>query len=94
MLASVAQAEPMWVTQYADSYCGLVTSSGEIMDCQAYTAASSYLPLGSVVRVNYAGEFVDVRINDLCACPLDLSPSAAREIGLPGADVADVVILT
>lgn len=93
LLASRAEAEPTWVTQYADSYCGLVTSSGEVMDCQDFTAASSYLPFGSVVRVSYAGQQVDVRITDTCGCPLDLSPIAASVIGLPGADVADVIVL-
>lgn len=91
-----AMAEPMWVTQYggSDGYCGLVTSSGEVFDCGAYTAASPYLPFGTLVRVTYGDNSTIVRVNDRCGeCYLDLSPAAGAVIGLPGADVADVEVL-
>lgn len=91
-----ARSDPQWVTQYggADGYCGLVTSSGEVFDCGSYTAASPYLPFGTMVRVTYGGNSTIVRVNDRCGeCYLDLSPAAGAVIGLPGSDVAEVEVL-
>lgn len=96
MLASRAEAEPQFVTQYGgeDGYCGQLTASGETYDCGAYTAASPYLPFGTLVRVTYEDNAAIVRVNDRCGgCNLDISLASAWAIGLPGADIADVVIL-
>lgn len=93
-VAGKAMAEPVWTTYYGgtDGYCGLVTASAEVYDCGGYTAASPYLPLGSLVEVCYDG-CVTVRVNDRCACGLDLSVAAADAIGLPGSAVAEVTVL-
>ncbi len=73
---------------YADKLHGRRTSSGERYDRRALTAAHRTLPLGSRVRVTNPknGKVVIVRINDrgphLASRLIDLSPAAARRLGL------------
>lgn len=61
---------------------------GEAFDPNKLTGASKTLPLGSVVRVTNLnnGRSVDVRINDrgpvASSRGIDLSPAAAKQIGL------------
>jgi len=68
-----------------DGLCGHRTASGERLDCAAMTAAHRRLPFGTNVRVCHSG-CVTVRINDrgpwVRGRDLDLSPAAARAIGL------------
>jgi rare lipoprotein A len=68
-----------------DGLCGHKTASGERLDCAAMTAAHRRLPFGTNVRVCHSG-CVTVRINDrgpwVRGRDLDLSPAAARAIGL------------
>jgi rare lipoprotein A len=74
----------------ASVYSGHRTASGEQMDAAAMTAAHRTLPFGTkvtvinhgngrstVVRINDRGPFVKGRV-------IDLSPAAAREIGVSG----------
>lgn len=78
------------ISFYADKFHGRKTASGEIFDKGAMTAAHRTLPFGTrlkvtnlsngksvVVTVNDRGPFAHSRI-------LDLSPAAAREIGMIG----------
>jgi rare lipoprotein A len=71
-----------------DGYCGSPTANGERVDCSAMTAAHCQLPFGTRVRVCHSG-CVTVRINDrgpwVRGRDIDLSPAAARAIGLDGA---------
>lgn len=73
---------------YADDFHGRLTSSGERYDMYALTAAHQTLPFNSLVRVTHTrnGRSVVVRINDRGPFKddrvIDLSLSAAREIGL------------
>ena len=74
---------------YGARHQGLRTSSGEIFDQDGMTAASHDLPLGSRVRVTLheTGRSVVVRVNDRMGARtavIDLSRSAAKEIGLLG----------
>jgi rare lipoprotein A len=74
-------------TYYANSLAGHPTASGEPYDPAALTAAHRTLPLGAVVDVvRTDGRHVAVRINDRGPVVkrhiIDLSRSAAREIGL------------
>jgi rare lipoprotein A len=94
-LSLMARAEPMVATYYGDDYIGALTASGELYDPNGYTAAHPYLPFGTELLVSYNGRSVVVRINDRCACGLDLSLVAAQEIGLIDAGVAvvDAVVL-
>ncbi len=68
-----------------DGLCGHKTASGERLNCAAMTAAHRRLPVGTNVRVCHSG-CVTVRINDrgpwVRGRDLDLSPAAARAIGL------------
>jgi rare lipoprotein A len=69
----------------ADGLCGHRTASGERFNCLAMTAAHRRLPFGTHIRVCHVG-CVTVRINDrgpwVRGMDLDLSPAAARAIGL------------
>ncbi len=83
---------------YGEPFHGRPTSSGEIYNMNAKTAAHKTLPLGTyvevvnqtnnrctVVRINDRGPFVKGRI-------IDLSYKAGKEIGLIGPGVAEVTI--
>lgn len=76
---------------YADRLHGRPTSSGEIYDKNALTAAHGSLPVGSLIRVTRLDTYqaVNVRVNDCCvACAkgdgtvVDLSRAAAEMIDL------------
>ena len=83
---------------YGPGYEGKRTSSGELFDSNRFTAASRTLPLGSIVRVTNLenGRSVTVKINDRGPRSrrrgLDLSPAAARRIGLSHPGLAHVEI--
>ena len=69
----------------SDGLCGHRTASGERLNCAAMTAAHRTLPFGTGVMVCHSG-CVTVRINDrgpwVRGRQIDLSPAAARAIGL------------
>jgi len=73
---------------YADQYHGRKTSSGEVYDMNALTAAHREWPFGTRVRVTNLenGRDVTVRINDRGPFKeeriIDLSLAAAKQIGL------------
>ena len=84
---------------YGKKFHGRRTSSGEVYDMYALTAAHKTLPLGTwvkvrrldnsrqvVVRVNDRGPFVHGRI-------IDLSYSAAKELGMVGPGTARVEVI-
>jgi rare lipoprotein A len=83
---------------YGPGYDGHRTASGERFDPNGLTAASKTLPLGSSVRVTNLkdGHSAQVKINDrgpaVRGRSLDLSPAAARKIGLTKGGVARVSI--
>lgn len=78
------------VSYYADKFQGRRTASGQRFNKDAFTAAHRSLPFGTKVLVtNLAnGKSVIVEINDRGPYSedriLDLSPAAARKIGLLG----------
>lgn len=97
----VARQKPSNTTKasyLADRYDGRRTASGERYDPNALTAASSKLPIGSIVMVTNptTGRSVKVRINDRApnvhGRSLDLSKRAAEEIGLTKQGVARVSV--
>jgi rare lipoprotein A len=69
----------------SDGLCGHRTASGERLNCAAMTAAHRTLPFGTRLVVCHSG-CVTVRINDrgpwVRSRQIDLSPAAARSIGL------------
>jgi rare lipoprotein A len=83
---------------YGKEYHGRKTSSGEVYDMYALTAAHRTLPLGSEVRVTNLenGKEVNVRINDrgpfIEDRIIDLSYSSAKEIGMINKGIAKVRI--
>jgi rare lipoprotein A len=84
---------------YGEDFHGKKTSSGEIYDMHAMTAAHKTLPLGTYVRVHNLenNRKVDVRVNDRGPFVhdriIDLSYAAANEIGIVGPGTARVEIL-
>ena len=84
---STAHAEVASVYGGRDGFCGSRTANGERLNCSAMTAAHRRLPFGTLVRVCH-GRCVTVRINDrgpfVRGRDIDLSPAAARAIGLGG----------
>jgi rare lipoprotein A len=84
-LVGTAHAEVASIYGGRDGLCGHRTASGERLNCAAMTAAHRRLPFGTQIRVCHSG-CVTVRINDrgpwVRGRDLDLSPAAARAIGL------------
>lgn len=86
---------------YGDDFHGRRTSSGETYNMYAMTAAHKTLPLGTYVRVRNTenGRSVEVRINDrgpfVRGRVIDLSYSAAKQLGIvgPGTAAVEVVAL-
>jgi rare lipoprotein A (peptidoglycan hydrolase) len=74
----------------ASVYHDPITANGEHMNPNAMTAAHKSLPMGSIVTVHnkHNGRSVTVRINDrgpyVTGRVIDLSPGAARVIGMDG----------
>jgi rare lipoprotein A (peptidoglycan hydrolase) len=74
----------------ASVYHDRITANGEHMNPHAMTAAHKSLPIGSIVTVHNKrnGRSVTVRINDrgpyVTGRVVDLSPGAARVIGMDG----------
>jgi rare lipoprotein A len=87
LFVSTAHAEVASVYGGRDGYCGSRTANGERVNCSAMTAAHRRLPFGARVRV-CRSRCVTVRINDrgpwVRGRDIDLSPAAARAIGLDG----------
>jgi len=87
LFVSTAYAEVASVYGGRDGYCGSRTANGERVNCSAMTAAHRRLPFGTRVRV-CRSRCVTVRINDrgpwVRGRDIDLSPAAARAIGLDG----------
>ena len=86
-VVGTAHAEMASVYGGPDGFCGSLTANGERVDCSAMTAAHRRLPFGTRVRVCH-GRCVTVRINDrgpwVRGRDIDLTPAAARAIGLDG----------
>ena len=83
--SSFARAEVASIYGGSDGLCGHRTANGERLNCGAMTAAHRTLPFGTLVRICHNG-CVTVRINDrgpfVHGRHIDLSPAAARAIGL------------
>jgi len=80
-----SQAEVASIYGGSDGLCGSRTANGERMNCAAMTAAHRTLPFGTRVTVCH-NSCVVVRINDrgpfVRGRHIDLTPAAARAIGL------------
>ena len=84
---------------YGKDFHGKKTSNGEIYNMYAMTAAHKTLPLGTFVRVHNLenNRRVEVRVNDrgpfVRGRIIDLSYSAASEIGVVGPGTARVEVI-
>lgn len=72
----------IWGTYYASRFAGRTTACGGVYREHRLTVASSSLPCGALVRVNFRGRSVVALVTDRCNCGIDLSRAAARKIGL------------
>lgn len=83
----IEQGEASW---YGPDFNGKNTSSGEVYDQEALTAAHPSLPFGTIVRVTSSttGQCVFLRINDrgpfVAGRIIDLSHAGATAIGMSG----------
>jgi len=86
-VGTVVEGVASW---YGPGYDGKKTSSGEVFDQDALTAAHAYWAFGTRVKVTFpaTGRSVVVRINDRFPShkgrAIDLSRGAAKAIGLIG----------
>jgi len=84
---------------YGKAFHGKRTSSGEIYDMYAMTAAHKTLPLGIFVRVTNLNNHksIEVRINDrgpfVRGRIIDLSHTAAKNLGIIGPGTAPVEVV-
>ena len=98
MMASLEKTQTGLASYYAAKFEGRQTYFGEIFDNQEMTAAHPTLPYNTLIEVtNTANDKkVTVRINDRGPHDknrvLDLSRSAAREIGMVATGVANVIV--
>ena len=68
---------------YHSRFEGRRTACGDRYDSDDYTTASNRHPCDSLVRVTRGSRSVVVRVTDRCGrCGIDLTPAAARQIGL------------
>jgi rare lipoprotein A len=85
LVSNFAGAEVASIYGGRDGLCGHPTANGERLNCAELTAAHRTLAFGTRVRVCHSG-CVTVRINDrgpwVRGRHIDLSPAAARAIGL------------
>ncbi len=79
---SSAATGQVWGTYYHSRFDGRTTACGEVYRQHKLSVASSGLPCGTLVRVNFRGRSVVAPVTDRCNCGIDLSRAAAREIGL------------
>lgn len=93
--AEAAPAAPSVVSGsfYHSKFQGRRTACGDRYAGDGYTAASNRHPCDSLVRVTRGSRSVVVRITDRCGrCGIDLTPAAAREIGLHRIGRAPVLV--
>jgi peptidoglycan lytic transglycosylase len=87
------------ISYYAEKFHGRKTASGARFDKNAMTAAHRSLPFGTTVEVtNLAnGKSVMVQVNDRGPYSndriLDVSPAAARQLGMMGAGTAEAKVV-
>ena len=74
------------VSYYGDEFAGRRTANGETYKPDRMTAAHRTLPFGTLVRLEYHGKVVTVRVNDrgpfVAGRTFDLSRAAATELDI------------
>jgi len=93
-----AKPERGIASMYANSFVGQRTASGALLDSQHLTAAHKRLPFGTQVEVlnKRNGRTVIVTVNDrgphVRGRVIDLSPAAARALGMQRAGLVPVEV--
>jgi rare lipoprotein A len=93
-----APAQTGIASYYGREFAGKTTASGEPHDPNAMTAASRSLPLGITARVtnHETGKSVSVEVNDRGPYAkhriIDVSPKAAKHLGMKHEGVAPVTV--
>ncbi|WP_346795561.1 septal ring lytic transglycosylase RlpA family protein [Halomonas sp. Bachu 37] len=96
--STTAKPQEGVASYYSDRFQGATTASGESFNQQALTAAHPSLPFGTKVLVSRpdTGQEVEVLINDrgpyVKGRIIDLSKSAARELGMIHRGTAPVMV--
>ena len=96
LLSAPLFAEDGIASWYTSDRKGALTANGEVFDTSALTAAHRSLTFGSIVRVTdkETGATVEVRINDrgpyAAGRIIDLTPEAARQLGIYDRGIAEV----
>jgi rare lipoprotein A len=101
LLPEIAFAQSGVASMYGrgDGYGGRKTASGERLNLGAMTAAHRTLPFGTKVEVTNRrnGRSVTVRINDrgpfVRGRVIDVTPAAARAIGMSGLAPVQLAVL-
>ena len=87
-----------YASYYGEAFNGRPTSSGEVFDMNAYTAAHKTLPFGTFLEVTNLenGKKVVVRVNDrgpfVANREIDLSKAAAESLGMISRGITRVSI--
>ena len=87
-----------YASYYGEAFNGKPTSSGELFDMNAYTAAHKTLPFGTFLEVTNLenGKKVVVRVNDrgpfVANRELDLSKAAAESLGMVNKGITRVAV--
>ncbi|MBF0456882.1 MAG: septal ring lytic transglycosylase RlpA family protein [Nitrospirae bacterium] len=93
-----AEKTQMVASWYGPDFHNKLTASGEVYDMYAMTAAHKTLPFGTILRLSNpgTGASVTVTVTDrgpfVAGRDLDLSYSAAKEIGVVGPGVLAVMV--
>ena len=88
-----ASGRNVTATVYDSWFDGRIAYCGKTYHHWGISAAHSWLPCGTKVKVSYAGRNLTVPITDRCNCnSLDLSAGAASYLGVPLNGIATVKI--
>lgn len=79
-------------TVYHPWYNGHRTACGDVYRDSVISAAHPYYPCGTKLLIRHKGREVPVRVNDRCACDIDLSYAAAKALGVPTDGIGRVTV--
>lgn len=79
-------------TVYHPWYIGRRTACGEVYRDTTVSAAHPHFPCGTKLLIRHRDREVPVRVNDRCACGIDLSTAAAKALGVPTDGIGRVTI--
>lgn len=79
-------------TVYHPWYIGRRTACGDVYKDSVISAAHPHYPCGTKLLIRHKGREVPVRVNDRCACAVDLSYAAAKALGVPTDGIGYVTV--